>query len=97
MFSVGDEEQQWTPKRVTTADAAVGAVLLRLREQAGISVREVEQRTGISRSVISRIERGERPARVTELEPLAQVYEMSIEDLITTITADPDVRAASSE
>ncbi len=94
---MGDEEQQWTPKRVTTADAAVGAVLLRLREQAGISVREVEQRTGISRSVISRIERGERPARVLELEPLAHVYEMTIEDLITTITADPDVRAASSE
>lgn len=85
------------PQRVTNADAAVGAVLLRLREQAGISVREVEQRTGISRSVLSRIERGERPARVLELEPLAHVYELTIENLITTITADPDVRAASSE
>lgn len=91
---MGDDEQQWTPKRVTTADVAVGAVLLRLREQAGISVREVEERTGISRSVLSRIERGERPARVLELEPLAQVYGMTIEELITTITADPAVRAA---
>ncbi|MFV1360714.1 helix-turn-helix transcriptional regulator [Mycolicibacterium fortuitum] len=83
------------PKRVTDADAAVGAVLLRLREQAGISVREVEDRTGISRSVLSRIERGERPARVLELEPLAQVYGMTIEELITTITVDPAVRGAT--
>ncbi|MBE5451251.1 helix-turn-helix domain-containing protein [Mycobacteroides abscessus] len=92
-----EKPERRVPMRVTDADAAVGAVLLRLREQAGISVREVEQRTGISRSVLSRIERGERPARVLELEPLAQVYEMTIEELITTITADPDVRAASSE
>lgn len=89
--------EQRIPKRVTDADAAVGAVLLRLRQQAGISVREVEERTGISRSVLSRIERGERPARVLELEPLAQVYAMTIEELITTITADPAVRAAGSE
>ncbi|SIG32194.1 helix-turn-helix domain-containing protein [Mycobacteroides abscessus] len=95
---MGEEKpERRIPTRVTDADAAVGAVLLRLREQSGISVREVEQRTGISRSVLSRIERGERPARVLELEPLAQVYEMTIENLITTITADPDVRAASSK
>lgn len=98
MFSVGDEmPAKWIPKRVTQADHAVGAVLRRVRERAGLTLDQAAEASGISKPVLSKTERGERAARVTELLPLAAAYEMTAAELAAAIAADPAVRAASSE
>ncbi|WP_235687347.1 helix-turn-helix domain-containing protein [Mycobacteroides chelonae] len=93
---VGDE-QQWTPKRVTTADVAAGAVLRRVRERAGLTLDQAAEASRISKAVLSRTERGERPARVTELLPLAAAYDMTAAELAAAIAADPAVQAAAME
>lgn len=97
MFGVGDDDQQWVPKRVTTADAAAGAVLRRVRERAGLTLDQAAEASRISKAVLSRTERGERPARVTELLPLAAAYEMTAAELAAAIAADPAVSAAAME
>lgn len=96
MFSVVDEEQ-WTPKRVTGADVAAGAVLRRVRERAGLTLDQAAEASRISKAVLSRTERGERPARVTELLPLAAAYAMTAAELAAAIAADPAVQAAAME
>ncbi|QZH66726.1 helix-turn-helix domain-containing protein [Mycolicibacterium farcinogenes] len=94
---MGDDEQQWTPKRVTTADAAAGAVLRRVRERAGLTLDQAAEASGISKPVLSRTERGERPARVTELLPLATAYGVTAAELAAAIAADPAVQAAAMQ
>ncbi|MGC7304357.1 helix-turn-helix transcriptional regulator [Mycobacteroides abscessus subsp. abscessus] len=54
---MGDEKaEQWVPKRVSEADAAVGAVLRRVRERAGWTLEQAGERSGINRSVLSKTE-----------------------------------------
>ncbi|WP_236737369.1 helix-turn-helix domain-containing protein [Mycolicibacterium llatzerense] len=62
------------PTPTTEADRATGSVLWSARESLGLDLRQAESMTGITKSVISRIERGERPCRVTELITLAEAY-----------------------
>lgn len=92
---MGDEQaEQWVPKRVSEADVAAGAVLRRIRERAGLTLDQAAEASRISKAVLSRTERGERPARVTELLPRAAAYEMTAAELATAI-ADPAVPAAA--
>lgn len=94
---MGEEKsEKWTPKRVTEADVAVGAVLRRVRERAGWTLEQAAERSGINKSVLSKTERGERPLRVFELEPLAEGYGMALEKLTSEIGADPAVRSSTS-
>lgn len=94
---MGEEKpEKWVPKLVTEADVAVGAVLRRVRERAGWTLEQAGERSGINKSVLSKTERGERPLRVFELEPLAEAYGMALEKLTAEIGADPAVRAATS-
>lgn len=46
---------------------------------------------------MSRTERGERPARVTELLPLAAAYKMTAAGLAVAIAADLATHAAAME
>lgn len=97
---MGDDDQQWVPKRVSAADAAAGAVLRRVRERAGLTLDQAAEASRISKAVLSRTERGERPARVTELLPLAaayEMYEMTAAELAAAIAADPAVQAAAMQ
>ncbi len=93
---MGDEKDKWTPKRVGAADVAVGAVLRRVRERAGLTQDEAAEASGISKPVISKTERGERAARVTELLPLATAYGVTAEQIAAEIAADPEVRAVGN-
>lgn len=92
-----DDEQQWAPKRVTAADAAAGAVLRRVRERAGLTLDQAAEASRISKAVLSRTERGERPARVTELLPISAAYDMTAAELAAAIAADPAVQSAAME
>lgn len=62
------------PIPLTEADRAAGSVLAAARVSRGLDLRQVEAATYITKSVISRIERGERACRVTELITLAEAY-----------------------
>lgn len=97
MFRVGDEKERWIPKRVTQADHAVGAVLRRVRERAGLTLDQAAEASGISKPVLSKTERGERAARVTELLPLATAYGVTAEQIVAEIAADPAVHAAGDQ
>src|SRR5687767_5385904 len=68
------------------------ATLLRnLREQRGLTLREVERRTGISNSFLSQAERGLRTPSTDALLKLATVYEIQASTLIAARnSADPE-------
>jgi transcriptional regulator with XRE-family HTH domain len=65
--------------RETLAEA-----LVRLRRQAGLSQRQLQERSGIDRSVLSRLESGEKqqgsPATLTKL---ASALNISVSELLT--------------
>lgn len=94
---MADEKEKWTPKRVGAADVAVGAVLRRVRERAGLTLDQAAEASGISKPVLSKTERGERAARVTELLPLATAYGVTAEQIAAEIAAGPEVQAASDQ
>ncbi|MGV0747201.1 helix-turn-helix domain-containing protein [Mycolicibacter minnesotensis] len=72
-------------------------MLRRVRERAGLTLDQAAEASGISKPVLSRTERGERPARVTELLPLATAYGVTAAELAAAIAADPAVQAAAMQ
>jgi transcriptional regulator with XRE-family HTH domain len=72
---------------------AVGPRLKRLRAQRGVSLSELSETTGISRSTLSRLETGQRRASLEVLLPLAQAYRVPLDDLVgAPDVGDPRVR-----
>lgn len=82
------EKTPWVPQRVTEADVEIGRILAAAREKAGMYVRDAAEASGIDRSVITRIELGQRPCRVAELAALADAYGIDRAALFHTATAD---------
>jgi len=74
-------------------DSAVGEVLWAARHHAGLDLREASECAGIDWRVLSRVERGERPCRVTELVALAGAYRFAPEVLLRAVTGDVKARA----
>lgn len=89
---MGDEKERWVPKLVTEADAAVGAGLRDVRRAVGKTLDEAAELSGISKPVISKIERGERACRVPELGLLADAYGVTAGLLADAILGDADAR-----
>ena len=52
----------------------VGQRLLKLRTAAGLTVRDVEDRTGVNRSVVSACERGDRKITLPHLDAMAACF-----------------------
>jgi transcriptional regulator with XRE-family HTH domain len=67
--------------------AALGRRLKQLREYLGLSQQYVTAVTGIPRSAVSEIERGNRKVDSLELQKLAKVYKVSVNRLLGE---DPD-------
>lgn len=60
-----------------------GEYLRTLRREQKLSIREVEQLTGVSNAYIGMIERGQRPAPQAEiLKKMAPVYNVPLRDLL---------------
>lgn len=74
-------------------DSAVGEVLMAARHRARLDLRDASEVAGIDWRVLSRVERGERPCRVTELVSLANAYQFPADRLVRAITGDEKVRA----
>ena len=71
----------------------VGPRLRRVREQRGMTLTDAAQRTGISKSTLSRLENGQRRPSLELLLPLAQVYRVPLDDLVgAPEVGDPRIR-----
>lgn len=88
-----------TPERpgdrspIAAALDQVGPRLRRVREQRGVTLTEVAQLTGISKSTLSRLENGQRRPSLELLLPLAQTYRVPIDDLVgAPEVGDPRIR-----
>lgn len=75
------------------ADTTVGEVMRAARLRAKLEQRDAAETAGIDWRVLSRIERGERPCRVTEMVALAEAYQFPAERLLRAINGDEKVRA----
>ena len=79
----------------TIADALglVGPRLKRFRAERGITLTDLAERTGISKSTLSRLENGQRRPSLELLLPLADAYRVPLDDLVgAPDVGDPRVR-----
>lgn len=79
----------------TIADALglVGPRLKQVRAQRGVTLTDLAERTGISKSTLSRLENGQRRPSLELLLPLAQAYRVPLDDLVgAPDVGDPRVR-----
>ena len=78
---------------VASALELVGARLRKVREQRGATLTDVAERTGISKSTLSRLENGQRKPSLELLLPLAQTYRVPLDDLVgAPDVGDPRIR-----
>jgi len=78
---------------ISAALDLVGPRLRKVREQRGVTLTEVAQRTGISKSTLSRLENGQRRPSLELLLPLAQIYRVPLDDLVgAPEVGDPRIR-----
>lgn len=80
-------------------DARIGARLAALRAQHGWSLGELAERSGISRSTLSRAERAEISATAALLNRLCHVYGRTMSQLLSEVEAEPAplIRAAEQQ
>ncbi len=73
--------------------AEVGPRLRRLREGRDLTLTAVAAKTGISKSTLSRLESGQRRPSLELLLPLAQAYQLPLDELVgAPRVGDPRVR-----
>ncbi|MFE0388617.1 helix-turn-helix domain-containing protein [Streptomyces bungoensis] len=80
-------------------DTRIGARLAELRARAGWSLDELAERSGVSRSTLSRAERAETSATAAVLNRLCHVYGRTMSQLLSEVEAEPAalVRAAEQQ
>jgi transcriptional regulator with XRE-family HTH domain len=72
-----------TPGHSVTADeVALGSALRSARKSRGLSLAQVAESTGISRSLLSLIETGRSDITIGRLSRLAQLYDIRLADLV---------------
>lgn len=62
--------------------STVGQYLRELRQRVKLSLREVEQKVGVSNSYLSQVETGQRRPGTNVLKRLAPLYGVSVKDLL---------------
>src|SRR3954468_5430952 len=78
---------------IATALDLVGPRLKRVRSDRGVTLTDVAERTGISKSTLSRLENGQRKPSLELLLPLAEVYRVPLDDLVgAPESGDPRIR-----
>jgi transcriptional regulator with XRE-family HTH domain len=79
--------------RIAAALDLVGPRLKRIRAQRGVTLTDLSERTGISKSTLSRLENGQRRPSLELLLPLAQAYRVPLDDLVgAPEVGDPRIR-----
>ena len=73
--------------------AEVGPRLKRVRERRDITLAELAEMTGISKSTLSRLENGQRRPSLELLLPIAQAHRVPLDELVgAPETGDPRIR-----
>ena len=85
------------PVENSTAIAAtldrVGPRLRQIRELRGLTLTDLAERTGISKSTLSRLENGQRRPSLELLLPIAQAHRVPLDDLVgAPEVGDPRIR-----
>jgi transcriptional regulator with XRE-family HTH domain len=62
--------------------------LREVREQGGLSLRDVEKRTGLLPGYVSRVENGHSEPRINTLIRFAEGYDMTLAELVTGVTSN---------
>jgi DNA-binding transcriptional MerR regulator/mannose-6-phosphate isomerase-like protein (cupin superfamily) len=70
------------PKRTDDLNQPIGARLRMLRQRLGLSLRDVEKKTGLAFSFVSGVERTSRGASLTSLKKLATCYGTTVTELL---------------
>src|ERR671912_1289201 len=71
----------------------VGPRLQGIRKRRGVTLTDLAERTGISKSTLSRLENGQRRPSLELLLPLAQAYGVPLDDLVgAPEVGDPRIR-----
>jgi transcriptional regulator with XRE-family HTH domain len=84
---------QGDPTAINATLDLVAPRLRRVREERGITLTEVSERTGISKSTLSRLENGQRRPSLELLLPLAQTYRVPLDVLVgAPEVGDPRIR-----
>lgn len=78
---------------IADALASVGGRLRHLRRQRGLTLTEVADATGMSKSTLSRLETGQRRPTLELLLPLARTFRVPLDDLVgAPAFGDPRIR-----
>jgi transcriptional regulator with XRE-family HTH domain len=78
---------------ITTALAEVGPRLRRLRTQRNITLVELSEATGISKSTLSRLESGQRKPSLELLLPISVAHQVPLDELVgAPKVGDPRIR-----
>lgn len=78
---------------IAAALELVGPRLKRLRSERGVTLVGLSEATGISKSTLSRLETGQRRPSLELLLPLAQAYQVPLDDLVgAPEVGDPRIR-----
>ncbi|MBT2411708.1 helix-turn-helix domain-containing protein [Streptomyces sp. ISL-12] len=85
---MNDPREESGPAAVLTG---FGPRLRALRQTRGTTLAQLGAATGISVSTLSRLESGQREPTLRHLLPLAEVFRVSLDDLVGSRTGDPRV------
>jgi transcriptional regulator with XRE-family HTH domain len=78
---------------ITAALAEVGPRLKRIRTERGVTLAELAEATGISKSTLSRLESGQRKPSLELLLPIAQAHQVPVDELVgAPEIGDPRIR-----
>ncbi len=80
-----------------TVDARLGARLAELRAERGWSLGELAERSGVSRSTLSRAERAEISPTASLLNRLCHVYGRTMSQLLSEVEAEPALLVRAAE
>jgi transcriptional regulator with XRE-family HTH domain len=86
------------PVSVDAALELVAPRLRRVREQRGLTITDVAEQAGISKSTLSRLETGQRRPTLELLLPLVQIYRVPLDELVgAPDVGDPRIRLKPRE
>lgn len=78
---------------ISAALLLVGPRLRQIRDERGVTLVDLSERTGISKSTLSRLENGQRRPSLELLLPLAQAYRVPLDELVgAPEVGDPRIR-----
>ena len=78
---------------IATVLAEVGPRLRRLRARRGVTLTQLAEATGISKSTLSRLETGQRKPSLELLLPLAEAHQVPLDELVgAPEVGDPRIR-----